>query len=175
MGEKSKKANWINVILFFSLALNFFVVGYLVSDTRIFRNLHDRKIFHKKPDVRIVDFFPRSEKKKFRTFMLQQHEKLMPIQRNVSKSQRCIFVAISKRKLDETELRQAFEKYQTSNDSLQVAINDMVIEMIMEMDYDTRRKIIIRGKKAHEKWRKMRKEWQKDRAKIMGKDGRAEM
>ncbi len=106
--------------------------------------------------------------------MLQQHEKLMPIQRDITRSQREIFVAISKRKLDEAELREAFEKYQTSNDSLQVAINDMVIEMIMEMDYGTRRKIIMRGKKAQEKWKKMRKQWQKDRAKAMGKDDRVE-
>lgn len=163
MGEKSKKANWINVILFFSLALNFFVVGYLVSDTRIFRNLHDRKIFHKKPDVRIVDFFPRSEKKKFRKFMLQQHEKLMPIQSDVSKSQREIFVAISKREVDEVELRQAFEIYQVSSDRLQNTINEMVIEMVMGMDYDTRRKIIKRGKKAHERWKIMRERWQKNK------------
>jgi uncharacterized membrane protein len=173
MAEKSKKANWVNVILFFSLALNFFVVGYLVSDTRIFRNLHDRKIFHKKPDVRIVDFFPRSEKKKFRKFMLQQHEKLMPVQREVSKSQREIFMAISKKEVDEVELRQAFEKYQSSNDHLQNTINDMVVEMVMEMDYGTRRKIIMRGKKAHERWKIMRERWQKDRANMRDRDGQA--
>ncbi|VAV88168.1 hypothetical protein MNBD_ALPHA02-1689 [hydrothermal vent metagenome] len=163
MAEKSKKANWVNVVLFFSLALNFFVVGYLVSDTRMFRNLHDRKIFHKRPDVRIVDFFPRSEKKKFRKFMRQQHEKLMPVQRDLSKSQREIFKAISKREVDEAELRQAFEKYQVSNDRLQNTINEMVIEMVMDMDYDTRRKIIMRGEKAHERWKMMRERWQKNK------------
>ncbi|MBL4801709.1 MAG: periplasmic heavy metal sensor [Emcibacter sp.] len=165
---RTGKINLVNVVLFFSLALNFFIAGYLLSDTRMVKNLHDRKILHKRPEVRMVDYFPKKERRKFRHFMHKQHKEIMPFQRDVISKQKEIFQVISEKEIDEVQLRQAFKKYQGSSDLLQTAINDVVIEMVLDMDYETRLEIIHRGKRAHERRKKMRKRWQAERMKHNG-------
>lgn len=160
MAENSGKTRWINVVLFFSLALNFFIAGYLVSDTRLFRNMHAKKVFHKRPEIRIVDYFPHEERKKFKRLMFGQREKIKPAQKDIFESQKEIFKIISERQIDESKLRQAFQKYQSTNDQLQTTINDIVVEMVLKMDYQTRLSIIKRGKRAHERRKKMKEPWQ---------------
>ncbi|MBL4612225.1 MAG: periplasmic heavy metal sensor [Emcibacter sp.] len=170
--EKISKIKWLNVVLFFSLALNFFIAGYLMSDTRIFKKLHDKKIYYKRPEIRIVDYFPREEKRNFRHTMYKQHKKFMPVQKDIFENQKDIFKAIAKSKVDETELRQAFTKYQTNNDILQTAINDVVIEMVLEMDHKTRQTIIKRGERAHKKRKVKRERWLNKRMNDRGGENR---
>lgn len=146
----SEKIRWINVVLFFSLALNFFIAGYLVSDTRVFKGLHVKKNIHKRPNVRIVDYFPHKEKRAFRKLMFNQHEKIMPIQRKIMLSQKEFFKVISEEQVDGEKLKETFKDYQSANDQLQTSINDIVVEMVLMMDQQTRLDIIERGKKAHE-------------------------
>ncbi len=156
MIEHAGKNRWINVVLFFSLALNFFIAGYLVSDIRVFKGMHVKKIIHKRPEIRIVDYFPRAERKKFRQMMSEQREKIKPVKRGVFESQKEIFIVLSERDIDELKLRQAFQKYQNNNDHLQTTLNNIMVDMIMKMDHQTRLRIIERGKRAHENRKKMR-------------------
>lgn len=164
MVDNVGKIKWINVVLFFSLAVNFFIAGYLVSDSKAFKKTHIKKIIQKRPEIRIVDYFPRKEKKEFRRLMFEQREKLIPVQSGVFHSQKEILEAISEIQVDEAKLRQAFQKHQNTNSSLQTTVNDIVVKMLMEMDYQTRLSIIERGKKAHQHRKIMRERWQNDRA-----------
>ena len=167
MAEQSGKTRWLNVVLFFSLALNFFIAGYLVSDTRVFKDIHIKKIIHKRPEIRIVDYFPRAERKQFRQLMFEQSEKIKPVKRGIFESQKEIFIVISEKDIDEVKLRQAFQKYQSNNDHLQTTINGIMVEMILKMDYQTRLSIIKRGKRAHEHRKKMRQRWQEEEVHII--------
>ncbi|MCK5423790.1 MAG: periplasmic heavy metal sensor [Emcibacter sp.] len=169
MAENSGKTRWINVVLFFSLALNFFIAGYLVSDTKVFKEMHVKKIMHKRPEIRIVDYFPKKERKEFKRRMFEQRKKIIPVQRGVFLSQKDIFKAISEKMVDEEKLRQAFQKHQSTDNLLQTTVNDIVVKMLMEMDYKTRLSIIKRGKKAHIHRKKMRERWKGDRAHIEGR------
>lgn len=145
------KIRWLNVILFFSLALNFFIAGYLVSDTKVFNSLHSKRVMHKRPEIRVVDYFPQAEKREFRQRIIAHREKIKPIKKAIFKSQKEIFDIISERKINEQKLRGVFRKYQLANDQLQTDLNDIVVDMILNMDYKTRLKIIKRGKKAHQR------------------------
>lgn len=149
------KIRWMNVILFFSLALNFFIAGYLVSDTRVFKSMHTKKVMHKRPDIRIVDYFPRAEKAEFRQRIFAHREKIRPIKMAVFENQKEIFAIISELKVDEKKLKEVFRKYQLANDQLQTDLNDIVVDMILNMDYKTRLKIIKRGQKSHQRRMKM--------------------
>lgn len=159
MAENSGKLRWMNVILFFSLALNFFTAGYLVSDLKVIKEIHTKKAVYKRPEIRIVDYFSRQERKKFRKLMYAQRAEIMPVNKDTFKSQKEIFKAISEKQINELRLRQAFRKYQNTNDNLHTAINDIVIKMVLEMDYQARRDIVERGKMAHAQRLKVREKW----------------
>ncbi len=159
MTEQLKKNKWVNVVLFFSLALNFFIAGYLVSDTKILSPLHKKKMTHKRPEVRIVDYFPKAKKQEFRQLIFEKREKLKPVKRNIFENQREILSILSAREVDEQQLRQVFRKYQENNEQLQSAINEIVIKMLMEMDYDSRRHTLRKGKKAFNHRKKMEEKW----------------
>ena len=156
MIETLGKIRWLNVFLFFSLALNFFIAGYLVSDTRVFKSMHSKKIMHKRPEIRMVDYFPRAEKREFRQQIFAHRENIRPIKKVIFKNQKEIFTIISEPQVDEQKLKDAFEKYQLANDQLQTGLNDIVVDMILQMEYKTRLKIIKRGKKAHQRRMKKR-------------------
>lgn len=159
MTEKFKNTNWINVILFFSLALNFFIAGYMVSDDQVSKTSKPNKTIHKRPDVRIIDYFPYGEKRKFRNLMKQNRDVLSERNRHVLENQKAIFEIISKAEMDEKNLRKSFGSYQKSNGYLQESINDIVVNMLLEMDYKTRLDIIKRGHEAHERHKVIRQEW----------------
>ncbi len=162
MSENPGKTRWINVVLFFSLALNFFIAGYLVSDTKIFKNIHVKKVYYKRPEIRIVDYFPKNQRKEFRRLMVEKRIKLMPVQRGIFESQKDFFKVISEKQVDETRLRKTFQKYQNSNDQLHTTINDIVVELVLKMDHKTRLSIIKRGKKAHERRKKITERWRSE-------------
>lgn len=159
MREFSGTIRWGSIVLFFSLALNFFVAGYLVSDNGIFSNRPDSKIIRKRPEIRIVDYFPRKERQKFHRLMGEQRQKLLPVERRIFASQKEFFKVISAQQVDEGKLRQVIGKYQNSSSQLQTVVNEMVIKIVLEMNYDTRRAIIARGKRAHERREIFRKRW----------------
>lgn len=159
MTEQLKKNKWVNVVLFFSLALNFFIAGYLVSDTKMLSPLHKNKMIHKRPEVRIVDYFPKAKKQEFRQLMMEKREKLKSVKRNIFGNQREILSILSAREVDEQQLRQVFRKYQDNNEQLQTAINEIVIKMLMEMDYESRRHTLRKGKKAFNHRKKMEEKW----------------
>ncbi|PCI47939.1 MAG: hypothetical protein COB49_06550 [Alphaproteobacteria bacterium] len=171
MAENSGKMKWINVVLFLSLALNFFIAGYGLSDIRVFKNMYVKKVFHKRPEIRIVDYFPRAEKRLFRRRIYDQHEKLKPDEIDIFEGQKEIFRVISEKEVNEMDLRQAFRKYQITNDQLQTIFNDIVVTIILEMDHKTRMTIIKRGKKAHLHRQKMREKWQNNRVHSGGNGG----
>lgn len=155
-----KKIKWLNVILFFSLALNFVIGGYVAgiyaSDTKILKQLHkyDRK--YKRPDISIVDYFPAEEKKKFRKRIYRESEKFVTVKNNIIQSQKEILSVIAARDVDEQKLRQLFLEYQDIKSDLQTTINNVIIEMVMAMDFETRRHILQRGKLALQKREKIR-------------------
>jgi len=158
MTDRIGKIKWGNVVLFFSLALNFFIAGYLVSDSGIFQPMHEGKIIHKRPEIRIVDYFPQQERQKFHRMMRKHHKELMPIQRRIFESQKEFFKVIAEQQVDEEKLRQVFRKYQDASGQLQVVANDMIIKMMLDMDYNTRLAVIRRGEKAHQRREMLRKE-----------------
>lgn len=154
--EKIKKSNWVNIILFFSLALNFFVAGYVVSDAKIFRNMHKMKMHMKRPEIRIVDFFPREQKREFHVMLRRQHEEIKPVQQEIFKKQQAILALIAASEIDEAQLKEAFAQYQQANVHLQNIFNEKLVKYITAMDYDTRQRILERGRKAHEKRMQMK-------------------
>ncbi len=161
MAEKIKSINWINIFLFFSLALNFFVAGYMVSDNQINKSAKVKQIIHKRPEFRIVDYFPNEERRKFRNLMKENRNILIESNRHILESQRAIFKIIAEPEMDENLLRKSFENYLQSNDQLQTQLNDIVVNMLLEMDYKTRLEIIERGRNAHERRKAIRQKWRR--------------
>ena len=150
MTEKFNKIKWINVILALSVALNFFIAGYFVSDTPLFKSVQKKNVHQKRPAIRLVDYFPQKEKRAFRRSMIDKRETVAPIQREIFSSQKEILEILNQKEMDEEKLRMAFKNYQGKNDLLQTAINEMVIERVLKMDYDSRQRMFKRGQKAHE-------------------------
>ncbi len=151
MMEKVRKINWINVVLFFSLALNFFVAGYLASDMKMLRNLTAKKVMHHRPEIRIVDYFPVEQRRELRRLMYEQREKIKPAKIDVFASQRKILEIIAMKDVDEAQLRQALEDYRSANVQFQDTVNDILVRVIMQMDYPTRQEIYQRGQRSHER------------------------
>jgi len=170
MTEKRKTINVTNVILFFSLALNFFVAGYFISDRRVSHFMQMERPPHKKTGMRIVDFFPPGQRQKFHGLMRENRDILMPIDRQIFDRQKEIFQTLAEKNINEDRLRQAFITYQDSNNNMQGDINNIVIKMLLDMDYKARISIIRRGQKAHEKQLMMKKKWREDKEKFRRKD-----
>lgn len=161
-----KNIKGLNVILFFSLALNFiiggYVAGYYVSDTKIMKKLHKMEGRYKRPDISIVDYFPQEEKKKFRKRIYRESEKFVTVKKNIYSSQKEILSIIADKEVDEEKLRRFFAKYQGTKSDLQSTINNVIIEMVMKMDFETRRHILLRGEKALERRMKFKRHERKD-------------
>lgn len=151
MRERIKKINWINVVLFFSLALNFFVAGYLASDMKMLRNLTVKKSMHHRPEVRIVDYFPAEKRRELRHLMHEQRVIIEPLKMNVFASQRKLLEMIARKEVDEGQLREALREYQNANLQLQDTLSDLLVRVVMQMDYATRQKIYQRGQRSHER------------------------
>lgn len=159
MTEKIAGIKWVNIVLFFSLALNFFIAGYVVSDIQPVRDIRGKKVSYKRPDVRIVDYFPKAEREHYRHSMYEQRDKIMPIQREIFEKQKNILTIITNPTIDEQKLRDAFRKYQATNNGLQNLYHEKVIDMLLAMDVETRNEILQRSKKAHEHRKKKREKW----------------
>jgi len=151
MMDRVRKINWINVVLFFSLALNFFVAGYLASDMKMLRNLTPGKVMHHRPEVRIVDYFPVEQRRELRRLMYEQREKIKPVKRDVFAAQKKILEIIAMQEVDAGQLRQALADYRDANIQFQDTVNDMLVRMVMQMDYPTRQQIYQRGQRSHER------------------------
>ncbi|MCF8474941.1 MAG: periplasmic heavy metal sensor [Emcibacter sp.] len=157
MTETFKQIKWMNVVLFFSLAVNFFVAGYLVSNTTMLKNLHHRAMSPgPRPEIRILDYFPDAEKEKFHHMLSKNRELLRPLKRNIFEQQKVILSILSAENIDEAKLRQAFDDYEKTEKQLQLSMNEIVLTMVLDMDYDTRRQMVERGVKAHEHRKTMR-------------------
>lgn len=153
MADVLKKIKWINVILFFSLALNFFIAGYVASDSKIFHSDHRDRMSHKRPEIMLVDYFPKEERRKIRRLMAKKSDDLKLSKKTVLKSQKEILALIGAAEVDEAALRNAFRQHQVSNDNFHSMVNDILVQVIMEMDYETRLVVIKRGRKAHDHWK----------------------
>ncbi|WP_339864432.1 periplasmic heavy metal sensor [Paremcibacter congregatus] len=151
MTDMLKKIRWLNVVLFFSLALNFFVAGYLASDTKVLHRFHKHKSEHKRPELMMVDYFPKTQRREIKAYMALNRDKFKASKRALFKNQKEILNLIGAETLDEAALRRAFQEQQAGYNQFQTELNEVLIRVIMGMDVEARKKTLERGKRAHER------------------------
>ena len=110
MRNLSLKINWISVVMLLSLALNFFVIGFLYAghkakEMRMTRLSFDNSI------SKIVEPFPRSGKREFYVTMKSKRSELIPIYRDIMTQRAAIINIMAEDQFDPVKFRTAMDNY----------------------------------------------------------------
>lgn len=137
-------------ILLVSLALNLFFAGFLVA--RMGFDHKGKKRSHFGPDRsvgRLVEYFPRKERRQFFHTLREKHDEFKPVMDRLTDSRRAVITSLVADSLDEKKLRSEMEKYRLATTELQRSVQDTLLNMMLQMDMETRRKVLKKLEKAH--------------------------
>lgn len=137
-------------ILLVSLALNLFFAGFVAA--RMGFDHKDKKRSHFGPDRsvgRLAEYFPKKERREFFHKLRAKHDEFQPVMDRLSSSRRAVITNLVANTLDEQALRGAMNDYRLATTDLQKAVQDTLLNMMLEMDEKTRRKILKKLAKGH--------------------------
>lgn len=150
MSILSGKMKYVSLMLLLSVALNLFLGGYLAA--RMGFDHKGKKRSHFGPDRsvgRLVEYFPKKERRQFFRTLRDRHDEFKPIMDNLVESRRGVIRSLATDELDEQKLRAAMGEYRLATTDLQRAVHTTLLNMMLGLDEDTRRKILKKAKKAH--------------------------
>jgi hypothetical protein len=156
MKEIKVNMKWAGAILFLSLAVNFFAVGYFFSQSKQPKKMP--RIGVEKNVMGLVEYFPRAQKKEFLRIIHKKSDDYRGLQKEVEAKKFVIFERLSEENINKVKLLDAYEDYQNANNKLQREFHKTMVMTTMKMDQNTRKKSLKRLQKRrvnihkHPKW-----------------------
>lgn len=150
MKNLSFKMNWISVVMLLSLALNFFVIGFLYAghqakEMRMTRLSFDNSI------SRIVEPFPRSGKHEFYVTMKSKRSELIPIFRDIMAQRAAIMNIIAEDQFNPAKFRTAMDDYHNKYHLLIGESQEVMVKVIGGLSIEERQEIVKRFKNPPER------------------------
>jgi uncharacterized membrane protein len=143
MRNLSLKINWISVVMLLSLALNFFVIGFLYAghkakEMRMTRLSFDNSI------SKIVEPFPRSGKREFYVTMKSKRSELIPIYRDIMTQRAAIINIMAEDQFDPVKFRTAMDNYLSKYRLMIGESQEVMIKVASGLSLEERQSILER-------------------------------
>lgn len=143
MKNFSLKMNWMSIVMLLSLALNFFVIGFLYAghkakEIRMTRLSFDNSI------SKLVEPLPRVGKHNFYVTMRSKRTELIPVYRNIMAQRAAIMGIIAEEQLDADKLRTAMQDYHAIYHNMIDPSQEVLINIISNYDLTERQAILER-------------------------------
>jgi uncharacterized membrane protein len=143
MRNLSLKINWISVVMLLSLALNFFVIGFLYAghkakEMRMTRLSFDNSI------SKIVEPFPRSGKREFYVTMKSKRSELIPIYRDIMTQRAAIINIMAEDQFDPVKFRTAMDNYLSKYRLMIGESQEVMIKVASGLSFEERQSILER-------------------------------
>jgi uncharacterized membrane protein len=143
MRNLSLKINWISVVMLLSLALNFFVIGFLYAghkakEMRMTRLSFDNSI------SKIVEPFPRSGKREYYVTMKSKRSELIPIYRDIMTQRAAIINIMAEDQFDPVKFRTAMDNYLSKYRLMIGESQEVMIKVASGLSLEERQSILER-------------------------------
>jgi len=143
MRNLSLKISWISVVMLLSLALNFFVIGFLYAghkakEMRMTRLSFDNSI------SKIVEPFPRSGKREFYVTMKSKRSELIPIYRDIMTQRAAIINIMAEDQFDPVKFRTAMDNYLSKYRLMIGESQEVMIKVASGLSFEERQSILER-------------------------------
>lgn len=150
MRNLSFKMNWISLVMLLSLALNFFVIGFLYAghkakEIRMTRLSFDNSI------SKIVEPFPRSGKHEFYVTMKSKRSELIPIYRDIMAQRAMIFNIMAEDQFNPEKFRVAMDEYYSKYRLMIGESQEVMIKVVGGLSIEDRQAIVERFKNPPER------------------------
>ncbi len=149
MSKFSLQNNWVSLAFLISLAANFFVFGYLISqEVSDYKRDKIRKteLEFDNQISKLVEPFPRSGRRDFYVTMRSKRDELIPMYRNILAQRAAIMDVIAEEQFDAEKLRAAMQSYNDSYDNIILPSQEEIIRIIGEFSVEERKAIVERFK-----------------------------
>ena len=145
MRNLSLKMNWISVMMLSSLALNFFVIGFLYAghkakEMRMTRLSFDNSI------SKIVEPFPRRGKREFYVTMKSKRSELIPIYRDIMAQRAAIINIMAEDQFNPVKFRAAMDDYHSKYRLMIGESQEVMIKVVGGLSIEERQAIVERFK-----------------------------
>jgi len=136
-----KKVKWLVGVLVVSLLVNVFVFGSMLGN-----ELHKKERRHQSPPIdfnlkKFGKFLSKEDHKKVRSLVKAQRKDLGVSYRSLRKTEKTIVELISAEVVDREALEKALKDRGEQVQKLHTPLQNVFLEMVTELDYDTRKKL----------------------------------
>lgn len=155
MRNLSLKINWLSIVMLVSLAVNFFVIGFLFAQHKA-KEIRMTRLSFDKQISKLVEPFPRKGKHDFYITMRSKRDELIPIYQNIMQQRSTIMTIIAEEQFDPEKLRTAMQDYHEIYHRMVIPSQDVMVKIISDFSLEERQAILERFKNPPRKDRRGR-------------------